>query len=258
MTEWSVSSPLLLCLPVAICFILHILVSTGLLVQTRPGFYRFFVFMASSGFFIIYLLLFNYYYTLATTSIRIDLPGQRVELQNQYGTVQIPKNSLEAVVVREKAGRPETVWIFSDLQTFYLDRSFTGFESFLSTLAKLVNLGPPLRQGEQTAYRLRPGSAGSSVVPDYFALGKNNNALQGHTMYFLPWLGAMPFLFYFIGQKAWAGQTRCFITIAVLYFLPLAGLSLFFRPSLPLAVFLFITPLYLSLLSALCLPERSE
>lgn len=258
MTQWSVSSPVLLCLPVTSCFILHILVSLGLLVQTRPGFYRFFVFMASSWFFISYLLLFNYNYTLATTHLSLDLPGQYLELQNQYGTVQIPKEAISAVAVRGMTDRPRSVWVISDPQVFYLDRSFTAYETFLPALGQLVNLEKPLRQGDLTIYQTRPGHSGSLAVPDYFDWNEHHNTLKGATLYFLPWLAAIPFFFYFIGQKAWAGQHRCIIVLAALYFLPLAGLVFLFRLSLPLVVFIFITPCYLALLSALSLPETAD
>jgi|GEM_PF-4537503 len=254
--EWSISSPALFCLPAVICFSLHILISLGLLVQTRPGFYRFFVFMASSFFFVIYLLLFNYDYTQATTRIIVHIQERFLEVSNQYGTVQIPANSLEAVVVKGKPERPETIWLISDVQTFYLDRSFAGYSSFLPALDKIVKLGNPQQQGGDSIYKLRAGNSGSPETVDYFYFGFNNkNTLRGSTWYYLPLLCLMPFIFYFTGQKAWTGHTRYFILSALVYFLPIFGLAFFFRPSLPLAVFILFYPFYLLLLSAVCLPE---
>lgn len=253
--EWRMAQPVLFCLPALICMALQVLLTAGLLLQSKPGFYRAFLFLTGSCFLLLYLLLLNHGYTLATTVISLNHGQNTLAIKNQYGSLQLAPEELQSVVVEERGGRPQTVWVVSEKQVLYLDRHFLEWEQFLPALSQLVELPDPYRYGETTVYQLQ-SKEGAPPASPFLDLAGRGNALQGKTLYYIPWLFLVPVLFYLLGSKAWAGRTQYFLLLLAFYLLPLLVLAVFFPPSLPLVVFIFFYPAILIFFSAMCLPAK--
>lgn len=247
---WSMTHPVLFCLPAILCLVVHVILCAGFLLDARKGFYRFFIFMAGALFVVVYLLLFNQSYTQATTRVSIHQAGGYLYLSNHYGALQIPQEAVRAVLVEGEVTRPRVVWVYSDRQVFYLDARYGGLETFLPALQKIVALEDPVEQSEGKILW-------ASAVTDRKELvyQREQNTLKGNTFFYLPWLVIAPLFFYLLGQQAWLGKYKYFYVLLFLYGLPLTVLGCFFKPALPLAFFLVLYPLVLLFFSAMCIRE---
>ncbi len=248
--EFTMNHPVLFFLPLVVSFLLHIVISMGLIMEARGGFYRFFIYYASAVFFVVYLLLFNQGVTLATTKIVIDYPGKNIYLQNQYGEVKIPAGNVRGVIVEREKNKVVAAWVVSKDQTFYIDRKFVNFTNFLPALQTLIDLAEPQYRGVTIVYRARTISENTPLE-----ITREDNTLKGDTLYYLPWMFMMPLFGYKLGIKTWLGTNRYLILYILIYGLPLMLLSLIFSPSLTTTIFLIFYPVYLLFLSAACIPE---
>lgn len=249
--EFTMNHPVLYFLPIVVSFLLHMVISMGLVMEARAGFYRFFVYYASAAFFGVYLLLFNQAATLATTRIAVDYLGKNIYYENQYGALKIPAGNIKGVIVERQKSQVETVWVVTEEQTFYLDGKFSGFLDFLPALGTIVELGEPRYAGAALMYKTRHTPENTSLE-----IARGDNKLKGDTLYYLPWLLVVPFFAYKLGIKTWLGPNRYLILYILAYGLPLVLLSFIFRPTLIIFLFLVIYPVYLLFLSAACIPEQ--
>jgi hypothetical protein len=243
--------PVLFFLPIVVSFVLHIVISMGLIMEAGAGFYRFFIYYASAAFLVVYLLMFNQGVTLATTRVVIDYPGKNIYLENQYGSVRVPAGNIKGVIVEKQKNQYETVWVISHEQTFYIDRKFSGFINFLPALEALVDLDEPRYAGDALIYPTRHTPKNTSLE-----ITRKDNTLKGDTLYYLPWILVMPFFSYKLGIKTWLGTNRYLLLYILTYGLPIMLLSFIFHLSLTIGIFLIFYPVYLLFLSAACIPEH--
>lgn len=247
---WTAARPFLFFLPLFLCLSLHIFLSAGFLLGTRPGLLRFFLYLISCLYLISYFLIFNHGLTLATTKIRMDFPGRYIRYENQYGSLRIPAEEIQAAVVEGPLSDPSVVWIQSKRQVFYLDRRFPRYKEFLPLLQSFLELDNPQVSGGKTILR----AGGYRGEPD---LNPGRNVLRGNLVFFLPWLALFPIIAYFLAGKAWLGHLNLFKILALLYYLPVIIIGLFCRPDCPLVFLLVLYPVYPLFLSAMCLPDNS-
>ena len=249
--EFAMNHPVLYFIPIIISFLLHMVISMGLIMEAGAGFYRFFIYYASAAFLGVYLLLFNQGVTLATTRIAIDYLGKNIYYENQYGALEIPAGRVKGVIVERQKEQYETVWVITKEQTFYLDRKFSGFHDFLPALGTIVDLGQPRYAGDDLIYKTRHAPEDTTLE-----ITRGDNKLKGDSHYFLPWLLVTPFFAYKLGIKTWLGPNRYLILYILVYGLPLVLLSFLCRPTLIMGIFLVFYPVYLLFLSAACIPEE--
>lgn len=248
---WTVAHPILYFLPLLICLVVHIFLSAGFLLATKQGFFRFFIYLLSCWFVMGYLLIFNHGIALTTTTISLDFPNRYIRYENNYGIVRIPVEQIQAIVIEGQETKPQTIWIQSQQQVFYLDEDFRRFEEFLPLLQSVLELGVPQLDGEAMVYRV-----GGFTGP--VDLQADNNTLRGNTGYFLPCLAIFPLISYLLAARAWLGNIRYFQLLAFSYGLPVLGLGLLFPPTFSQAVALFLYPFYPIFLSAMCLPDKNN
>lgn len=253
---WEMNHPLLYCLPIMICLLIHVFISSGLILDSKPGFYRFLLYLTSSAFMLIYLVLFNHGMTQATTRVVIYEPGKYLSLENQYGSVRIPRTDLQYVVVEGSLEKPRTVWIISKEQTFYLDENFTAFEDFLPRLSGFVELENTPRTGTDNIFWVGPGKPPSTPL-DLNSLSSKNNYLQGNTNYYLSWLLLFSILAYRLCLQAWSGNPQYFIVYFLLYTIPLIVLAFFLGMPPSILGFCLLYCFYLPYLTAMCI-RRAE
>jgi len=246
---WTVSHPFLFFLPLFLCLAIHIFLSAGFLLATKQGVFRLLVYLLSCWFVVVYLLIFNHGVVLAGTKISLDFANRYLHYENPYGTVRIAAEEVQAVVVEGPETSPQTIWIQSQRQTFYLDRHFGRWDEFLPLLQSFVELGEPQPAGKLTVYR-------ASAYTGQVDLNLNNNILQGNMRYFLLWLVLFPFLAYPLAARGWLGEYRYFYWLAAGYGVPLLVLALFFPPTLLQAAALVLYPCHPVFLSAMCLPDN--
>lgn len=250
--SWTFEHPLLYCLPVVICLIIHIYISAAFIVASKPGWFRVFLYLVSSIFLLAYFLLINHCVTLATTKIEINFPGKYLRYQNQYGAVRITAQDLEGIILVGGQKEPGTIWIVSRQQTFYIDQCFSRYNEFLALLGAVIKLPEPEIQGTQTQYILKQDQAGNDSPLN---ISSRKNVLKGHNPNYIPLMIVFTLIAYFWGQKGWKGMIKYFQWLAIIYVIPLAVLVVIWPPSLSAIVFIVLYPLYSVFLTALCIPK---
>ncbi len=245
---WEAAHPVLYLLPVIICLLLHILISAGFLLDSRPGIYRLLIYSLSCVFFMGYFLLFINGFTLATTSVQIDFASRYLKYESYSGITRIPAEEILAVVLEGQAEKPSKVWVQSKDKVFYMDRHFDRLDEFVPLLQSIAEFETVRPKRGLTIYLSANGA--EPLNPERY-----DRLWPEHTRYFLPWLAVYIFIAYIKAGKGWQGDWRSFQLLALLYSGPVLVLSLLLKPALPLAIFLIIYPTYPVYLSAMCLHD---
>lgn len=248
---WTYEHPLLYCLPVVVCLIIHIFISAAFIVAEKPGGFRFFLYLVSSLFLLVYILLINHCVTLATTKIEINFPDKYLRYQNQYGALRITAQDLESIVMVEGNREQSTIWIVSRQQTFYIDDNFGRYNEFLPLLGAIIRLPDPLIQGREKRYQFL-----NQENEDLLNISSGNNILRGHIPYYMPMMIFYTVIAYIWGQKGWQGNIKYFWRLAAVYAIPAFIQALIWPPHISAILILALYPLYPVFLAALCLPKQ--
>lgn len=248
---WTFEHPLLYCLPVIICLLIHVCLSAAFIVGAKPGGFRVFLYFTSSLFLLAYFFLFNHCVTLATTKIEINFPGKFLRYQNQYGALRITEEDLQEIVVLKGPRTAETVWIVSRRQTFYLDQNFRRHREFLPLLGAFYSLPEPVIEGNCIRYILAADRAEKDPA---LSITSGINVLGGSSRKYIPLMLLFTCFAYFWGQRGWQGNLRYFQGLALIYTLPALVLALIWPPPLAAAAFLVCYPFYPVFLTALFNP----
>lgn len=250
--RWYMSHPLLFSMPIIVCFIIHMLVSAGFIVERKKGFIRFSLYVFSAWFMLGYLLLFNQWYTQASTNISFFPQEATLIYKDQYGTQQIKGEEIKGVVVEGSQQYPKCVWLISDNQALYLAGNMNKLENFLPSLQKALQFEKAIFLGEG---RYFIPQIGASIDRDEIIkiIEGKDVFLNGDMRKHLILLALMPLVFYFLGISAWMGRYKYFLLLFFIYIVPIALLSVFFKPFLTVLIFSVVYFFYLVYLSAMCI-----
>lgn len=252
---WTYEHPLLYCLPALICLAIHVFTSAAFIITAKPGIFRFFLYLVSSMFLLIYVLYLNHCVTLATTKIEINFPGKYLGYHNQYGAVRITAQDLESIILVNGEKKSQgTIWIMSRQQTFYIDENFARFNEFLPLLGAVFKLPEPDIERNRITYLFKDNGPAKDVIN----ISSRDNILRGYIPYFIPIMILYTILAYIWGQKGWQGNLAYFWRLGAVYTAPTVLLALTWPPQITALVLLLIYPLYPVFLAALCLPKQSR